>query len=90
MKDKISVGVEIILLNDRSNHYRRALMRTEEQTMACQFPNVSLPEYTLFALLLFFVPKIVVIYFVCYMLLFGICNQKDKSRMSLMVAIDLT
>ena len=39
MKDKTFVGVEIIFLNDRNNHYRRALMRTEKQTVACQFPN---------------------------------------------------
>ena len=57
MKDKTFVGVEIILLIDRNNHYRRALMRTEKQTVACQFPNVSLPEYTLFAQLLFFMSK---------------------------------
>ena len=66
MKDKPFVGVEIILLNDRNNHYRRALMRTEKQTVACQFPNFSLPECTLFALLLFFMSKLAVTQFVCY------------------------
>ena len=63
-------------------------MRTEKQTVACQFPNVSLPEYTLFALLLFFVSKKAVTYFVCYSSASVV--KKDKSRVALMVGNDLT
>ena len=88
MKDKTSVEVEIILLFDRNNHYRRALMTTEKQTVACQFPNVSLPEYTLFALLLFFMSKLSVTYFVCYSSTSVV--KKEKNRMALMVGNDLT
>ena len=41
-------------------------MRIERQAVACQFPNFSLSEYTLFALLLFFMSKLAVTQFVCY------------------------
>ena len=88
MKDKTFVEVEIILLNDRNNHYRRALMRTEKQTVACQFPNFSLPEYALLALLLFFMSKLAVTHFVCYSLASVV--KKEKNRMALMVGNDLT
>ena len=78
MEDKIFVGVEIILLIDRNNHYRRALMRTEKQTVACQFPKVSLPEYTLFALLLFFMSKLAVTHFVCYSSASAVKKEKKQ------------
>ena len=37
-------------------------MSAEKQTVACQIPNFSLPEYTLYAVLLFFVSKIAVLF----------------------------
>ena len=63
-------------------------MRTEKRTVACQFPKVSLLEYTLFALLLFFMSKLAVTHFVCYSLASVV--KKEENRMALMVGIDLT
>ena len=63
-------------------------MRTEKQTVACQFPNFCLPENTLFALLLFFMSKLAVTHFVCYYSASVV--KKEKSRMALMVGNDLT
>ena len=63
-------------------------MRTEKRTVACQFPDVSLPECTLFPLLLFFMSKLAVTHFVCYSS--ASVGKKEKSRMALMVGNDLT
>ena len=63
-------------------------MRTEKQTVDCQFPNFSLRQYTLFALLLFFMSKLSVTYFVCYSS--ASIVKKDKSTMAPMVGNDLT
>ena len=62
-------------------------MRAEKQTVAFQFPYFFLPEYRLYAPLLFFVSKVAVFFCACF---FGGCCRKDNSRMALMVGNDPT
>ena len=64
-------------------------MRTEKRTVACQFPKVSLLEYTLFALLLFFMSKLAVTHFVCYSSASAVKKEKKAGWRSWLEMISL-